>query len=69
VLAQTSQADAERLLGVLGIMNGDANGELHLERSVTRAEFSKMLVCASNFKDSITKSAISTGFSDVAAEH
>ena len=69
VLAQTSQADAERLLGVLGIMNGDANGELHLERSVTRAEFSKMLVCASSFKDSITKSAISTGFSDVAAEH
>ena len=69
VLAQTSQADAERLLGVLGIMNGDNSGELHLERSVTRAEFSKMLVCASSFKDSITKTAISTGFSDVAAEH
>ncbi len=64
-----SNSDAQRLLGVLGIMNGDQNGELFLEREVTRAEFSKMLVKASSYKDSVSTAAIATGFSDVSAEH
>lgn len=67
--AAVSQDDAQRLLGVLGIMNGNESGELMLEKNVTRAEFSKMLVVASAYKDSIATSAISTGFSDVPASH
>ncbi|MBQ7821973.1 MAG: S-layer homology domain-containing protein [Clostridia bacterium] len=69
VYAASSQVDAQRLLGVLGIMNGDENGDLKLDNNVTRAEFSKMLVTASIYKDSISTSAISTGFSDVSASH
>ena len=67
--AKAADDDAQRLLGVLGIMNGDENGNLNLDRYVTRAEFSKMLVTASTYKDSISTSAISTGFSDVEASH
>ncbi len=69
VSAETSDDDAIKLLGVLGIMNGDKSGNLNLDKEVTRAEFSKMLVAASSYKDKISKEAISTGFSDVSSEH
>lgn len=65
----TSDDDAQRLLGVLGILSGDENGNLNLESEVTRAEFSKMLVNASSYKDKISSAATSTGFSDVASNH
>jgi len=67
--AAVSDDDAQRLLGVLGIMNGDENGNLNLEKEVTRAEFSKMLVNASSYKGKISSVATSTGFSDVASSH
>lgn len=65
----TDKDDAVKLLGVLGIMNGDEKGNLNLENNVTRAQFSKMLVTASPYKDNIPATAISTGFSDVEATH
>ena len=44
--------DAVSLVQALGIMTGDQNGNLNLSRNVTRAEFAKMLVSASSFKNS-----------------
>ncbi len=64
-----SEDDAQRLLSVLEIMNGDENGNLNLDTNVTRAEFSKMLVTSSVYKGSLPTNAISTGFSDVSASH
>lgn len=69
VSAETSEDDAAKLLGVLGIMNGDKSGNLNLDKEVTRAEFSKMLVASSAYKDKISKEAVSTGFSDVSSDH
>ena len=57
------------VLGVLGIMNGDENGNLSLDKTVTRAEFSKMTVMASSYKDSLPKASISSGFADVEPTH
>ncbi len=67
--ASVADDDAQRLLGTLGIMNGDENGNLNLEREVTRAEFSKMLVNASSYKDKLSSAATSSGFSDVLSSH
>lgn len=64
-----AEDDAIRLLGALEIMNGDGNGNLNLDGNVTRAEFSKMLVSASSYKENISSNSISTGFSDVPASH
>ncbi len=57
------------VLGTLEIMNGDENGNLNLDKTVTRAEFSKMVVKASSFKDNVTASSISSGFTDVEPTH
>ena len=64
-----TDTEKQQLLAVLGIMNGDENGNLNLDMDVSRAEFSKMLVCASSYKDNVTSNSISTGFSDVPASH
>ena len=44
---------AEQTVRALGIMNGDSSGNLNLSGSVTRAQFAKMLVAASTYKDSV----------------
>ena len=62
-------ADELEILSVLGIMNGDENGNLNLDKAVTRAEFSKMIITASSYKDNVSKTNISSGFTDVAPAH
>ena len=44
-----NEATAAEVLAVLGIMNGDENGDMNLSSPVTRAEFAKLLVCASQY--------------------
>ena len=56
-------------VGALGIMRGDENGNLNLENKVTRAEFVKMAVCASNFKDDANVKTAYSVFPDVGASH
>ena len=54
----------------LGIIVGDGNGNMNLSAGVTRAEFTKMLVAASSYKDSISSDG--TGYSlfkDVKSNH
>lgn len=57
------------IVGALGIMRGDENGNLNLEKGVTRAEFVKMAVCASNYKDDADVKTAYSIFPDVGASH
>jgi len=57
------------IVGALGIMRGDENGNLNLENKVTRAEFVKMAVCASSFKDDANVKTAYSVFPDVGASH
>lgn len=56
------------LVQATGIMTGDTYGNMNLTADVTRAEFSKMLVSASSYKDSVTSYGSSL-FSDVKSDH
>jgi len=62
-------ATVERIIKATGIMTGDQNGNMNLTRSVTRAEFAKLLVMASPHKDSVTGVSASSPFRDVRNTH
>ena len=64
-----TQVTIEQTVKALGIMTGDANGNMNLFSNVTRAEFSKMLVAASVYKDSIGDSSGISPFKDVKYTH
>ncbi len=53
---------------VLGIMNGDENGNMNFDAPVTRAEFIKMVLSASSTKESERTSSVSL-FPDVTSDH
>lgn len=53
------------VLRELEIMEGDETGALHLERNVTRAEFTKLLVSASPYKGSVGDAAATDPYPDV----
>lgn len=57
------------VIRVLGIMNGDQNGNLNLSNKVTRAEFVKMLICASVYKDKVPTVSYYSPYSDVPYTH
>lgn len=57
------------IVGALGIMRGGENGNLNLDSKVTRAEFVKMAVCASNYKDDADVKTAYSIFPDVGASH
>ncbi len=64
----TDEAEKIQVVQLLGIMNGDEYGDLNLENTVTRAEFVKMLINASVYKDSVSNTAVSL-FPDVTSTH
>lgn len=49
----------------IGVMNGYPDGSLGLENSITREEFSKLIVLASSFKDNLDLMSPSSPFVDV----
>ena len=53
----------------LGIMTGDSAGNLNLGGNVTRAQFAKMLVNASSYKDSVGDGEGVSLFKDVKSDH
>ena len=68
----SAAADADtrlEVVRVLGILVGDQNGNLNLDQSVTRAEFTKMMVAASSQKDSVTDGSGASLFTDVKTGH
>lgn len=58
-----------QILGELGIMVGNESGDLMLDRAVTRAEYAKMLVAASPYKDSVSSVSSTSPFKDVPGSH
>ncbi len=65
----TDKNTVEKTVVALGIMTGDENGNLNLTKNVTRAEFAKMLVKASSFKDLIQGLSGFSIFKDVKHTH
>lgn len=59
----------EETVRALGIMNGDQNGNMNLSKNVTRAEFTKMLVSASSYKDSVSGNSNVSPYKDVKYTH
>lgn len=59
----------EQVIGALGIMTGDEKGNLNLSSNVTRAEFARMLVAASSYKDKVSAVSNSSPFRDVPYTH
>lgn len=67
--ATTDETTILQTVQALGIMNGDENGNMNLSASVTRAQFAKMMVAASVYKDTISATASSSPFKDVSYTH
>lgn len=67
--ATGDQTTVQQVVGALGIVTGDANGNLRLTAPVTRAEFAKMLVSASSYKDTVSAAGNASPFQDVPYTH
>lgn len=69
--AADSASSALRLnvLAAIGIMNGDSNGNLNLSANVSRAEFTKMIIAASPYKDVLPSSGTVSPYPDVPYSH
>lgn len=63
--ADVPQQEKAAVLRELEVMVGDQSGDLALDRTVTRAEFTKMLICASPYKASVAESAGTDPYPDV----
>ena len=61
--------DACALLSALHIISGDPDGNLRLDESVTRAEFSKIAVAASPYRNTVAQNLTTSPFPDVAYTH
>lgn len=64
--ASPSEDEAATVLAALDIMVGDENGDLNLSNTITRAEFTKMSVAATSYKDTVGDTASVSPFPDVA---
>ena len=64
-----SEEEAGQVLSALDILVGDENGDLHLDRYVTRAEFTKMVIAASPYRDSAGEAASVSPYPDVPRTH
>ena len=58
-----------QVLAALEIMAGDENGDLRLSEPVTRAQFTKMLVAASPYRDSVSATTRVSPYPDVPYTH
>lgn len=68
--ASAAEIDAVQTVRALGIMVGDENGNLALDRNVTRSEFAKMLTAASSYKDTVGEAGSGYSlFKDVKSGH
>ncbi len=66
--APATVQEAAQILAALDIMVGDEKGELHLDRAVTRAEFTKLLLAASSYRSGVGSQASVAPYPDVPRE-
>ncbi|MBR5479320.1 MAG: S-layer homology domain-containing protein [Clostridia bacterium] len=65
-----SEENIVQTIKALGIMRGDQYGNMDLDRDIARAEFVKMMVAASKYKDTISEEGSGFSlFSDVKNNH
>ncbi len=67
--AEINQGQMQMLLKSLSIMQGDENGDFHTEDFVTRAEFAKVAVASSQWRNSVSKVSRVSPFPDVPYTH
>lgn len=67
--AWENEGDIAVLLSELKIMQGDEDGNLRLDDPITRAEFSKVVIASSSYKDSVAAGSKVSPFRDVPATH
>lgn len=67
--APTDALTVVQTVQLLGIITGDEQGNLNLGNSVTRAQFAKMMVAASTYKDTVGTAAGVSPFKDVTYRH
>lgn len=60
---------ATMLLASMGVLSTDSSGSFNLSKTVTRAEFAKMIVMASGYKDLVQTTSYSSPYKDVQAKH
>lgn len=66
----TAGADtATMLLASMGVISPDSSGSYNLAKTVTRAEFAKMIVMASSYKDLVQTASYSSPYKDVPAKN
>lgn len=67
--APPAEEEAAQVLAALDIMVGDENDDLALERTITRAEFTKMTVAASTSRDTVGDMVSVKPYPDVPQTH
>jgi hypothetical protein len=60
---------ATMLLVSMGVLSADSSGSYDLSKTVTRAEFAKMIVMASSYKDLVKTTSYSSPYKDVPAKN
>ena len=65
----STQDNVIQVISALGVMNGDEHGNLNLLNNVTRAEYAKILVTASIYKNSVSAASNVSPFRDVPYTH
>ncbi len=60
---------ATMLLASMGVLSADSSGSYNLSKTVTRAEFAKMIVMASSYKDLVKTTSYSSPYKDVPAKN
>ena len=68
-LAAAPAEEAAQVLAALDIMVGDENGDLALDRTLTRAEFAKLAVAASTSRDTVGDTVAVKPYPDVPQTH
>nr|WP_312576605.1 S-layer homology domain-containing protein [Sedimentibacter sp.] len=63
--AETSEDDIAQMMKSLNIMNGYADGSMHLSDKLTRAQFAKIIINASQYKNSVSSKSTTSPFKDV----
>ena len=67
--AAPAEDEAAQALAALDIMVGDQNGDLALDRTITRAEFTKLAVAASTSRDTVGDTVAVKPYPDVSQTH
>lgn len=68
-IGATGADTATMLLSSMGVISADSSGSYNLSKTVTRAEFAKMIVMASTYKDLVQTASYSSPYKDVPAKN